>query len=375
VNIYEYFLHSMHGIGDRDIEKLYTEFGDAKSAVDAIRNKNSKVSGILKEGVLFPAYERTIRLDPENEYKKLKDKKIRFITKFDSDFPERLKEITPVPYGIYVKGKVPEDDIPAVAIIGARNCSEYGTYVADSFGRALASEGVNIISGMARGIDGIGQRGALDVGGSTYAVLGSGVDVCYPMGNLKLYRTLEDNGGLLSIFPPGAEPLKRNFPMRNRIVAGLSDIILVVEAKEKSGTSITVDLALRMGKDVYTVPGRLTDRLSDGCNRLIRDGAGIALSPEDVIKELAIIWEGRYPDKQKLNYDYINGKYLFRKEKDEGVLKYLDTMPKALEEIQNLRSTKETGVPIEQTMSELIFECMEGRAKQVGTGFFYRVLK
>lgn len=369
---FEYMLHSMPGMGDVTINKLIGRYGDAKSAIDAIKLGDDGIKSIISIGVIADVIDRGRNLDPNKEYEKLLKMGVRFLTEADVEYPERLREITPVPYALYVKGKIPEDDIPAVAIIGARNCSEYGTYVADSFGKALALEGVNIISGMARGIDGIGQRGAIMAGGQTFGVLGSGVDICYPMGNLKLYRMLEDKGGIISIFPPGTKPIKQNFPMRNRIVAGLSDLILVVEAREKSGTSITVDMALKMGKDVYSIPGRLTDRLSDGCNKLIRDGSGIALSPEDVLKELAVIWEGKYPEKKKLNYDFINGKYLFRKPKDVGVLKYLDTMPKSIEEIHALRVKEEQDVLIEQTMSELMLQCAQGVVVQVGTGYFYR---
>lgn len=370
---YEFFLHSMPGIGDISIEKLLDRYGNAKDAVEAIEGRASGIKDILTENKISLAIERIKNTNAESEYAKLQKMGIEFITKNSPDYPERLKEITPVPYALYVKGKLPENDIPAVAIIGARNCSEYGTFVADSFGRALASEGVNIISGMARGIDGIGQRGAIEAGGATYGILGCGVDICYPLGNLKLYRMLEEKGGLISIFPPGTAPVKQNFPMRNRIVAGLSDIILVVEAREKSGTSITVDMALKMGKDVYSIPGRLTDRLSDGCNKLIREGAGVALSPEDILKEIELVWERKNGDREKLNYDFTKGEYQFKPQKDKGVLAYIDAMPKSVDEIHAERVKKEPGIPLEQTMSEIMLECMEGRVIQVGTGYFYKV--
>ena len=162
--------------------------------------------------------------------------------------------------------------------------------MARAFGGELAKAGVAVISGMARGIDGLGQQAALEQGGRTYAVLGCGADVCYPASNRKLYQEIvEKGGGILSVFPPGTPPVKGQFPERNRIVAGLADLVLVVEARQKSGTLITVDMALEQGKNVYAVPGRLTDRLSDGCNLLIRQGAGIALAPGDILAELKLL--------------------------------------------------------------------------------------
>ncbi|MCQ2082256.1 MAG: DNA-processing protein DprA [Lachnospiraceae bacterium] len=300
---------------------------------------------------------------------------IKVCTLDDNNYPLRLREIENPPEKLYYKGHLPKDDVPAVAIIGARDCSEYGTYVANAFGEALASYGVNIISGMARGIDGISQVGAIRAGGRTYGVLGSGVDVCYPVKNLQLYKDIQKNGGVLSIFPPGSKPERYHFPMRNRIVAALADLILVVEAREKSGTSITVELAMGMGKEVYAVPGRLTDRLSDGCNRLIKEGAGVALSPEDVLRELSLIWEIKHPNNDKLNYNLINKLETGQGVKDEGVLKYMDTLPKSVEEIHMLRLKKEPDATLQETLTQIVLRCSTGDACQVGSGYFYKVLR
>ena len=172
-------------------------------------------------------------------------------------------------------------------MIGARECSEYGIYVARNFAKELGAHGIPVISGMARGIDSISQEAALQGGGRTYAVLGCGVDICYPKSSRRLYERILEQGGILSTFPPGTEPMKRLFPERNRIVAGLADVILVVEARQKSGTFITVDMALEQGREVYAIPGRLTDRLSDGCNLLLQQGALIAVSPQDLLQHLS----------------------------------------------------------------------------------------
>lgn len=214
------------------------------------------------------------------------EKSIRFVPYFSDEYPKQLREIPDFPYAIYVKGRLPGEEQKNVALIGARRCTPYGEKYAIDFARALAECGVGIISGMARGIDGMGHRGALLAGGQTYAVLGSGVDVCYPREHIGLYTDiLEQGGGILSEQPPGTAPLPKNFPARNRIISGLSDAVLVLEAGEKSGSLITVDMALEQGRDVYALPGPVNSTLSYGCNRLIRQGAGLLLSPDSLIEE------------------------------------------------------------------------------------------
>lgn len=215
--------------------------------------------------------------------------KIRVIHETDSDYPERLKAITGRPSSIYVCGALPDDNVPSAAIVGARMCSGYGRAAAYEFGKVLSANGVQIISGMAAGIDSCSQEGALDGGGKSYAVLGCGVDICYPKRSEVLYRRLQDAGGLISEQPPGTKPLPYYFPERNRIISGLADVVIVVEAKAKSGSLITVDFALSQGKSVYAVPGRVGDALSDGCNYLIAQGAGIAYAPKAILDELRLI--------------------------------------------------------------------------------------
>lgn len=170
-------------------------------------------------------------------------------------------------------------------------CSEYGRTVAADLAAGLAGRGIQVVSGMADGIDGIAQRSALEHGGMSYGVLGCGVDICYPLSNRTLYQTLQIQGGVLSEFPPGTKPEARHFPMRNRIISGLSDLILVIEAKERSGTRITVNMALEQGKEVYAVPGRITDELSRGCNRMILEGAGVVADIDDLAEAAWQAWE------------------------------------------------------------------------------------
>lgn len=212
----------------------------------------------------------------------------RKITRNDPDYPNRLKEIKSAPKELYVTGKLPDENVLSVAVVGARECSPYGRKMAQEIGAQLARGGAQIISGMARGIDGAAQRGALSVGGATFAVLGCGVDICYPPEHRALYESLQENGGVLSELPLKSPPLPQHFPARNRIISGLSDVVLVIEAREKSGSLITADMALEQGKDVYALPGPVNSNLSRGCNSLIKQGAGIVVSIEDFMEELHI---------------------------------------------------------------------------------------
>ena len=221
----------------------------------------------------------------------LEDEKTGIITieRDDELFPARLQAMPKAkPKKIYILGSIPDSDRPAIGIVGARNCTPYGRDIARMFAYRLAQAGVDIISGMALGIDGWSHQGALEAGGRTYAVLGSGVDVCYPSSHRKLYRSIIDHGGIISEYEPGTIARAEYFPHRNRIISALSDAILVVEARIKSGSLITADDALAQGKDVFVIPGRISDELSVGCNRLILQGAIPVLSPEDILDYLGV---------------------------------------------------------------------------------------
>jgi DNA processing protein len=280
---YRLFICSVPWIGRKKIEKLAEKFGDLQSVYEA---KSEELEKILAPSQLKSFLETKEKWDFKAKAEECERKNINLVTVEDDDYPIRLKNIPDAPYGIFFSGKMPQDHLPSVAVIGARDCSEYGRYVAAALGKQLGENGIQVISGMARGIDGISQMEAINAGGMSFAVLGSGADICYPEQNRHIYDRLKENGGIISEYPPGTPAVARNFPPRNRIVSGLADMIVVVEARSKSGTLITVDMALEQGKDVYVVPGRVTDRLSDGCNKLIKQGAEIFISPDDFIAEI-----------------------------------------------------------------------------------------
>ena len=205
---------------------------------------------------------------------KLNKNKIKTITLEKESYPEKLKNIYNRPQTLYVLGNEELLNEKSIAIIGCRNASDYGLRSAYKFGYELAKKGVCIISGFARGVDTYSHMGAVAAKGKTIAVLGCGLDVIYPSENLELYKQiLINNGTIVTEYPLGSKPERYHFPARNRIISGLSDGVLVVEAKEKSGTLITVEHALEQGKDVYAIPGNITSKNSYGTNELIKEGA------------------------------------------------------------------------------------------------------
>ena len=216
---------------------------------------------------------------------------IRLLTLSDAAYPGRLKNIYDPPALLYCKGRLPLlDDLLCVAVVGTRDCTPYGVACAEKLGFGLASGGAAVVSGLAKGIDAAAIRGALRAGGVTVGVVGNGLDVYYPHESRYLYEDVASAGILLSEYPPGTEPASGHFPVRNRIISGLSLAALVVEAPEKSGALITAATALEQGRDVFAVPGPIDAPASVGCNCLIRDGAGLVSDASDILRE----YEGRF---------------------------------------------------------------------------------
>ena len=218
----------------------------------------------------------------------------------DSDYPEKLKKIKGMPKKIYVRGKLPDPNKKTVAIVGARNASDYGITLAKTISRILSLNDVQVISGLAMGIDTAGHLGAIEVDKPTFAVLGCGVDICFPSHNSNVFeRILDYGGGIISELDIGTPPLPYHFPLRNRIISGLSDVVIVVEARDKSGSLITSDYALEQGKTIFACPGRVGDSLSRGTNNLIKQGAYILTSADDVLEHLGLLVDGIIPKKEK----------------------------------------------------------------------------
>ncbi len=299
MDIYRLWLAAINGIGRKTVFRMWEMIGRDDFAELIYRMQDHELQAFTqqicdqpdKRGKTNPAILEDLLLcarrsiNPEKLEEELQKKRILFMTYGDGEYPEKLLEIPDPPFCLFCIGRMP-DDRPTVSIIGARNATPYGREQARVFGSTLSRYGMNVISGMARGIDGIAGRAALDAGGYSAAVLGCGVDICYPSDNKDLYERLCRDGGVISEYMPGTAAQARLFPLRNRIISGLSDVVLVIEASQKSGTLITVDMALDQNREIYALPGRVTDVRSGGCNRLIRQGANIAASPEDIVIDL-----------------------------------------------------------------------------------------
>lgn len=322
-----------------------------------------------KQLQMTPAEKERIRevrkRDHEKEYEKLHARGISFVTCEDAMYPQALTSLFEAPRYLYYKGTFPGEE-PVVAIVGARNCSPYGSGTAYRIARELAEQGIGVISGLAYGVDVAAHEGALAGGGKTYAVLGCGVDVCYPSSNRTTYeKLLFMGGGILSEYPPGTQPLPFFFPQRNRIIAGLSDGILVTEAKEKSGSLITVSLGLEYGKNIYAIPGRITDVLSEGCNRLLKEGAKPVGCAGDIIEDMEGVFgkkRGKHSQKKYKNDEFIKNTLATN---EKMVYASLRLEPKHIEEIQE--NTKLSPECLAEALHTL---CSYGYVKRYGQAYY-----
>ena len=277
-------------IGPRRLKQLLPAFSGDVRAVWAASAADLASAGLDERSAAeFTAFRPKARLD--EHARKVQAAGARIITWDDSDYPPLLSRLDDPPIVLFVRGTLLADDELALAIVGTRKASAYGRDVAGHFARKLTEHGVTIISGLAHGIDAASHRAALDAGGRTLAVLGSGLDVVYPYDHKSLAEDVCAQGALISEFPMGAQPDRFNFPRRNRIISGLSLGVLVVEASEKSGALITATLAAEQGKDVFAVPGSIFSDASSGVNRLIQDGAKPVMNVNDILDELHITVE------------------------------------------------------------------------------------
>ena len=258
------------GFGDRRISALVASHGSGEAALRALRS----------QGRLFDGEETPSASDTWTK------RGIRAVPMTAPDYPPSLRDLTDPPPLLFLQGRKEILREPAVAVVGARRATEVGRDTAEALGRVLGSAGITVVSGMARGIDGAAHRGALEVGGNTVAVLGSGLDVIYPPTHRALFMELGKRGLLLSEFLPWEAALPHHFPKRNRIIAALARAIVVVEAGERSGALITVDHGLDLGREILAVPGSLENPQARGTNTLIRDGARLLPSAEAVLEEL-----------------------------------------------------------------------------------------
>jgi DNA processing protein len=270
------------GLGRTALFSLQKAFGSFAAALDR------PASDLVKLAGLSPRMVQNILKESSHELSaglaNLKKYQIRIISYWDQDYPEVLRQIHDPPALLYVRGRLPAGD--CFAIVGSRGATAVGLGLAQEIAEELASRGLTIVSGLARGIDSAAHRGALKASGATIAVLGCGVDRIYPPENARLYQQILEDNAIVSEFPPGTRPMPGHFPGRNRIISGLSRGVLIVEAADQSGSLITGDFALEQGRELFAVPGMVRATTSSGTNRLIKQGAQVVTEAADILENL-----------------------------------------------------------------------------------------
>lgn len=273
---------SLFNPGYKTVSQIINEFGSMENVWKA---SDEEIRGKIFPGIAEQIIVSRSKVNVEEHYNTLLEEKINVLTIMDSGYPQNLKFISSPPPILYVKGELPSTSLLHIAVVGTRRASVYAMQVAEKLSFQLASSNAVVVSGMARGVDSYAHKGAIEARGKTIAVLGCGLDVVYPRENKKLMDQIWESGAVISEFPLGTQPNRINFPIRNRIISGLSSGLLVVEAPERSGALITVDFALEQGKDVFAVPGLITNKNSRGSNRLIKEGAKLVETVDDILEE------------------------------------------------------------------------------------------
>ncbi|MGI6328611.1 MAG: DNA-processing protein DprA [Dethiobacteria bacterium] len=321
---YYHAFNLMPSLGPVRIKRLIHHFGSLEQAWEAAKN-----IGALTEvkGIGRSLAEKVVRehsdINLDKSWSEFEQKGYSYVMWDEDDYPCLLKEIYDAPPLLYYLGDLSVSVAPCLAIVGSRRHTSYGKDVAYKFAADLTNYDITVVSGMARGIDTWAHKGALDAGGNTIAVLGCGLDTCYPPENRTLMGKISESGAVISEFPPGSEPFPQNFPRRNRIISGLSAGTIVIEAGERSGALITTDFALEQGREVFAVPGGIKSPYSKGCHKLIKEGAKLVEKVADILEELQFSPE---------NEAVISQTKTFEKVDDQGQLnvdeiKLLEVIP------------------------------------------------
>lgn len=276
---------SANGISNSKISKLLDYFGSLQELWDNLGSEKYNLT-------LFINDKTNKLLESKNNFEekileKLNKEKAQIVTIYDEEYPKKLKQIDGCPYLLYYKGSMEYINNISIAVVGSRKATGYGKWAAEKLTKELSEIGVNIVSGLAVGVDTIAHKTALKYSTKTFGVIGCGINVVYPKKNLELFKEISDNiGAVITEYPFDIQPVAFNFHDRNRIISGLSDGVLVIEAQEKSGTLITAGHAANQGREIFAVPGNIDSLYSKGTNSLIKDGAKITTSIDDIIEEI-----------------------------------------------------------------------------------------
>ncbi len=338
------------GIGPAKVRALLDYFGGLESAWRAPEVQLQEAGLECRALKSMLAARKDLDLDQLEQ--QLAQAGVQVLTWDHPDYPTRLRNLIDRPPVLYVHGELTPADEWAVAIVGTRNASAYGREVACNLGYALGQAGVTVVSGLARGIDRIAHVAALEAGGRTVAVLGSGLDRVYPAEHKKLAERIRESGAVISDYPLGTNPEARNFPPRNRLISGLSLVVVIVEAGERSGALITAEFAADQGREVFAVPGSILSKRSRGTNRLIRDGVQPVLSAEDVLEELNL---------QMVAEHKVARVELPTNPTESTILTHLSAEPLHVDELTVL-----TSLPVADVSSTLAMMELKGQVRQVG---------
>lgn len=351
-DIFVMWLSHIKGIRVKIADRLMEHFGTAKAVYNADKSQLAEVVG---DKISFYITKATVDDSLEKLADNLKKSGANYISKYNKNFPYRLKNIDDIPIGIYYKGNLPKDNIKTVAMVGSRRCTEYGKHSALELSGELADCGIIIVSGLADGVDSYSHIGCIEHGGVTVAVLGTAIDKCYPAINIGLYdRIIECGGCIISEYGPEQETYASDFVKRNRIISGLADVLIVVEAEKKSGTSSTVDAALKYGRSVFAVPGSIFSKYSEGTNRLIRDGCPPVLGAGDILVEMGIYKEiNKELENNKKRKEDIDAKLDGVSEAGKIIIDSLGTEPMNFETLALKTGIKESKLRSELTILEI----------------------
>ncbi len=279
---YWIWLSLIKNLGSKRKQILLEKYKTPETIYNLTEKELIEIPGIGKN-LINNILDKKVRNDVNNHISYMKRQNIDIMCIIDKEYPNNLKQIYDPPITLYIKGNKNILNNTSIAIIGCREASDYGKKVSRYFAHNLAKKNINIVSGLAKGVDSYAHIGTLSTNGKTIAVVGNGLDIIYPIENMGLCKKILQNGGaIISEYPLGTKPEKNNFPARNRIISGISKGVIVVEAKEKSGTLITVDFALEQGRDVYVIPGNINSINSIGTNNLIKQGAKIVTTYEEI---------------------------------------------------------------------------------------------
>ncbi len=346
--------NKVRGIGPAKLRALLDHFGDLETAWNAPRPALAEAG--LDKRALESLLAARDGFDLDLLVGEVEKAGLTVLCWDDETYPSRLREIDNPPPVLYVRGTQATADDWAVAIVGTRRATAYGRDVAHELASVLAASGVTIVSGFARGIDAVAHLAALEVGGRTLAVLGSGLDKIYPPEHAALAERVVASGALISDYALGTPPDATNFPPRNRIISGLSLGVIVVEAGEESGALITTEFAMEQGREVFAVPGNIFSRTSRGPNKLIQQGAKMVLSPEDVLEELNLRMAAHHAEARD-QLSLFDG----ADELEQKLLTHLSAEPLHADELSVL-----TGLPIASVSSALAMMELKGMARQAG---------